>query len=336
MRRVIVAVVTFLAMANAQEVPPPMPAYALPDYKCSDLIAKLPPLAMDPCEGTPAYDELGSCAPFMANNATYPSAECCTSLHDFRAKSPGCLCKSTFQSKLPGNGPTLARALPLLCNISDDLCATCPSYFGTLRVNLSANDCASSLKAKYKLTSDDPCQDTNAYNVLGTCGTFTGGNVSTPSAECCTGIQEVWAQWPACFCKVTFFSKFPHPGDARALSRPTLCNITADICNICPTFLDDGTARRAKTKTAAAVIATSILAALLLIGCVVAVCCRKRVFRRHYENKEYQQQCSGTKTSQWQPTLCSLSLSLSLWKFRLVLLIATQTLMLIVLLLMNS
>ena len=48
-----------------------------------------------------------------------------------------------------------------------------------------------------------------------------------------------------------------------------------------------------KLTIVAAAIGTSLVAMLFLIGCVLLVCCRKKVFRRHYESKEYAKQCNG-------------------------------------------
>ena len=86
--------------------------------------------------------------------------------------------------------------------------------------------------------SEDPCANSTAYTQLGSCGDFINGNVTTPSAACCASSQNVWTKLPACFCKVTFLSIFSDPGPARALERPAMCNITDDLCTICPRYID--------------------------------------------------------------------------------------------------
>lgn len=227
-RLVVVALVPMLlAMAEAQA---PAPSVTRRDYNCSDRIALLPSPVHDPCTGTTAYAELGSCATFMSGNVTTPSAECCTSAKNVWSKSPACFCKVTFLSKFSSPGPALARARPLLCNITDDLCNTCPSYF----TDPTVASCAAEVTFKIKSPEPDPCSNTSAYSELGKCADFMNGNNTVPSGECCTSAQSVWSKFPACFCKVTFFSKFQPPGAHNALARPGMCNITDDLCHICP------------------------------------------------------------------------------------------------------
>lgn len=234
---VVMAWVTFLAMAMTNAQAQPSPSYVLPDYKCSESITKLPAPAIDPCTNTTAYGELGSCSSFMSGNDTTVPAECCTSVQKVLSNFPACFCKVTFQSKFPGAGPALARARPLLCNVTDDLCSTCPAHFGHPIGNLTANDCFASIAAKSKLPVTDPCGNTPAYSELGSCAGYMAGNTTTPTPECCTSVQDVWSKYPACFCKVTFFSKFPGLGPSFARARPQLCSITDDICHICPAHL---------------------------------------------------------------------------------------------------
>ena len=97
-------------------------------------------------------------------------------------------------------------------------------------------NCSTSIKKLMPVNAEDPCANSTAYSQLGSCADFIDGNVSTPSAACCASTQSVWSKQPACFCKVTFFSIFSDPGPTRALARPPLCNITDDLCSICPSY----------------------------------------------------------------------------------------------------
>lgn len=83
----------------------------------------------------------------------------------------------------------------------------------------------------------DPCSNTTAYLELAACFQFlTTGNGSAPSTDCCESVQSVWFTLPACFCKLTFMSIFPGQGSVRARARPKLCNVTDDLCEICPKY----------------------------------------------------------------------------------------------------
>ncbi|KAG0563786.1 hypothetical protein KC19_8G059000 [Ceratodon purpureus] len=295
---VVIALVTLLAMADAQAVAAPQPA-----INCSASIKTLPgvsPLESgeDPCANTSAYSQLGSCGLFIQGNVSTPSAECCDNVQKVWSKFPACFCKVTFFSIFKDPGPVRALERPHLCNITDDLCDICPSTLYNYRKDY---ECNASIHAKFKEPTVDPCADTMAYSQLGACSAFIDGNVSTPSADCCASTRDVWTKNQACFCKVTFFSIFSDPGPLRALQRPHMCNITEDLCNVCPAhFVKIGLS---KTTVVAAAIGTSIAAVLLLIGCVFLVCCRKKVFRRHYENKEYVQQCNDIKNIEGKPTI---------------------------------
>ena len=98
-------------------------------------------------------------------------------------------------------------------------------------------ECSASIKKLMPFDAEDPCVNSTAYSQLGSCADYINGNVTTPSAACCASSQDVWSKRPPCFCKVTFFSIFPDPGPSRALARPPLCNITDDLCSICPSYI---------------------------------------------------------------------------------------------------
>lgn len=227
----IMAMVALLATASAQA------AAASGSYNCAASIKTLPgasPLqsGRDPCANTTAYTQLSSCRAFINGNVSTPSADCCASAHDVWAKNPACFCKVTFFSIFSPPGPARALERPHMCNITDDLCNVCP-----LALVDYGRDYEHCIKTKYKEPAKDPCADTMAYSQLGTCSDFINGNVTTPSADCCESSHDVWSKYPACFCKVTFFSIFPAPGPAQSLVRPYMCNITDDLCKICPAHL---------------------------------------------------------------------------------------------------
>ena len=84
----------------------------------------------------------------------------------------------------------------------------------------------------------DPCVNTSAFILLHSCQDFVEGKTALPSAECCGSVHNVWLQFPACFCRVTFFEHgFGGDSQPRFLARPLLCNLTADLCNLCPAYL---------------------------------------------------------------------------------------------------
>jgi serine/threonine protein kinase len=287
------AMMTLLAMANAQAA-----AAQQTEYGCTGSIKeKFSPLSKDPCEKTPAYSQISACGSFIMGNVSTPSADCCAGAQSVWSNFPACFCKVTFLSIFPDPGPVRALERPLMCNITDDLCNTCSSALADYHTDYG---CAAGIPAKYKEPAKDPCADTMAYTQLGECTAFVQGNVTAPSPACCAAAQNVYANLPACFCKVTFFSIFPDPGPARGLERPHLCNITDDLCKICPAHFES---IGSKVTIVAAAVGTSIAAVLFLIGCVFLVCCRKRVFRRHYENKEYAQQCNDIKNIEGKPTI---------------------------------
>ena len=229
--------VTLLTMANAQVATGPPPG-----YNCTASIKTLPGVApsgkKDPCANTTAYIQLGSCRAFIDGNVTTPSAACCESVQDVWSKYPACFCKVTFFSIFPDPGPAQALKRPQMCNITDDLCSICPSALASAQKD---SECAASIRSKFASPAKDPCAETMAYSELGACDTFVNGNVSTPSADCCSSVQDVWSKYRACFCKVTFFSIFSDPGPARALERPHMCNITDDLCKVCPAYFGNVT-----------------------------------------------------------------------------------------------
>jgi hypothetical protein len=139
----------------------------------------------------------------------------------------------------------------------------------------------SSMSQQSSVPEKDPCSNTTAYSELGSCGRYMSGNVTTPSAECCASAHDVWASFPACFCKVTFFSKFPDDGPARALARPTLCNITDDLCSQCPgalaPFQSDNTGGHKGKINTASVVTISVIVTLAIVGCVwLLYFCKKK------------------------------------------------------------
>lgn len=85
---------------------------------------------------------------------------------------------------------------------------------------------------------NDPCSNTSAFSELSSCLDFVNTNRTLPSAECCGSVHDVWLQFPACFCRATFFEHgFGENSTYRFRARPLLCNLTADLCNLCPTYL---------------------------------------------------------------------------------------------------
>jgi len=105
------------------------------------------------------------------------------------------------------------------------------------RAQLPDYNCSQSIAQQLNDPEKDPCGNTTAYSELGSCARYMAGNTTTPSADCCASVGNVWTSYPACFCKVTFFSKFPGDGPVLARARPALCNITDDLCSICPRSL---------------------------------------------------------------------------------------------------
>lgn len=74
------------------------------------------------------------------------------------------------------------------------------------------------------------------------CLDYLQSNASTnplPSALCCQGLQQMAAESSTCFCDVTFY---PPPDLNISLllqqAMPSYCNITTDLCLICPYYLN--------------------------------------------------------------------------------------------------
>jgi len=74
------------------------------------------------------------------------------------------------------------------------------------------------------------------------CLDYLQSNASTnplPSALCCQGLQQMAAESSTCFCDVTFY---PPPDLNISLllqqAMPSYCNITTDLCHICPYYLN--------------------------------------------------------------------------------------------------
>lgn len=276
--------------------PAPSPVPVSSGYNCSTGIAKLKPKEIDPCSGTDAYAKLGACSEYMNGNVFTPSANCCVSVQSVWSELPACFCKVTFQSKFAPPGPARARARPLVCGIKGDLCHDCPQHFG----GPPDLECAASIATQYKLPEQDACNNTTAYADLGSCSSYMSGDVSIPSAECCDSVRQVWSEEPACFCKVTFFSRFQSPAAARA--RPLLCNITDDFCTRCPAHFVKVSAR-VKRNYKAIVAGISIGLVLLIVVCCGLLCCRKRIFRNYYEKVDYAQQCNEIRSIEGKPTI---------------------------------
>lgn len=98
--------------------------------------------------------------------------------------------------------------------------------------------CGENITKRGENLSIDPCVNTSAFSELSSCLDFVSNNRSLPSAECCDSVHNVWLHLPACFCRVTFFEHgFGRNSSARFRARPLLCNLTADLCTLCPTYL---------------------------------------------------------------------------------------------------
>lgn len=155
----------------------------------------------------------------------------------------------------------------------------------------SEYSCSASIKKLHSVNAEDPCANSTAYSQLGSCGDYINGNVSTPSAACCASAQSVWSKLPACFCKVTFFSVFPDPGPTRALARPPLCNITDDLCGICPPYIsalrsENGGGHSRELNTAS-VVTVSVIVTLAVVGCAFLVYLfRKRALAKKNQSSE--------------------------------------------------
>ncbi|XP_024403529.1 uncharacterized protein [Physcomitrium patens] len=141
---------------------------------------------------------------------------------------------------------------------------------------------------KLTVPEKDPCTNTTAYANLGACSEFMNGTLDTPSSECCSSVDAVWSKSPACFCKVTFFSKFAEPGPERAILRPQLCNLNADLCSICPTYLIEKREHRFKRLNTASVVTVSVIVTLVVVGSIMLV--------RHIRKKVALKKTESSKT----------------------------------------
>jgi len=98
--------------------------------------------------------------------------------------------------------------------------------------------CSENITKRGEYPKIDPCSNTSAFSKLFSCLDFLNNNETLPSAECCSNVHVIWLQFPACFCRVTFFEHgFGVNSSSRFRARPLLCNLTADLCNLCPTYL---------------------------------------------------------------------------------------------------
>lgn len=105
-------------------------------------------------------------------------------------------------------------------------------------VALPEYTCSENITQQGENLKSDPCSNTSAFTKLYSCLDFLNNNATLPSAECCGNVHDVWAEYPACFCRVTFFEHgFGENSSSRFRARPLLCNLTADLCGLCPTYL---------------------------------------------------------------------------------------------------
>lgn len=68
------------------------------------------------------------------------------------------------------------------------------------------------------------------------CQGFLTNLQGTPSAACCTGLNDVAKNRTACICKLTFYPPADHNA-SRQLELPYLCGVPTNLCGKCPTFL---------------------------------------------------------------------------------------------------
>lgn len=88
--------------------------------------------------------------------------------------------------------------------------------------------------------TDGFCEETGAAaELIRQCIPFLNALATLPSMECCAGVHDVWSKWPACFCFLTFFPPMvPRGGDLSTHhAMPLFCNLTADLCSVCPNLL---------------------------------------------------------------------------------------------------
>lgn len=72
-------------------------------------------------------------------------------------------------------------------------------------------------------------------NQTAVCDGFLTMSVDIPSAECCTGLNNVAYNRTACICKKAFYPPTNHNA-SRQLGLPRLCGVRTDLCGQCPMF----------------------------------------------------------------------------------------------------
>ncbi|XP_024365902.1 uncharacterized protein [Physcomitrium patens] len=118
-------------------------------------------------------------------------------------------------------------------------------------------------------------------NQTAVCDGFLTMSVDIPSAECCTGLNNVAYNRTACICKKAFYPPTNHNA-SRQLGLPRLCGVRTDLCGQCPMFtvpsgsgdssnLTPPTPRLAETSTASTVgaISMAVIFGVLLVGFIV-------------------------------------------------------------------
>jgi len=78
-------------------------------------------------EGETMVSQMELCLPFLLDEETTPSADCCGSVSNVSSGLPACFCKVTFYPPRMVN-ITQQKRLASFCNVTTDLCATCPQY----------------------------------------------------------------------------------------------------------------------------------------------------------------------------------------------------------------
>ncbi|KAG0618758.1 hypothetical protein M758_4G090000 [Ceratodon purpureus] len=165
--------------------------------------------------------------------------------------------------------------------------------------------CGANLTARGEDHKFDPCVNTSAFILLHPCQGFIESNTTLPSAECCASVHDAWLQFPACFCRVTFFEHgFGGDSQPRFRARPLLCNLTADLCNLCPAYLyPQQSGIRLHTKNTAALVTIIIGVALTLVLCLSLVHWRKKIFSRNFQNDKYIEHYKSIRSIEGKPTI---------------------------------
>lgn len=76
----------------------------------------------------------------------------------------------------------------------------------------------------------------NMASQTGGCQSFLTNIDTSPSADCCAGLNKVAYYRTACVCLTTFYPP-SNINMTRNLELPMLCGVTTDLCTRCPTFL---------------------------------------------------------------------------------------------------